>query len=155
MSFFICLFTLLSLLLFFFKSIAWNLLSQIPYSVSVAVIPFPFPDYGLRVLVLPRFERILVICIYLWKKRIFHQKTHTVILVIHYVTLKYERNRIFYPCRENSNLSDFCSQALLSLIGVLSIVQLSTTCLWSFPCQPSRRQSWEKNRNAKQNITSN
>ena len=32
---------------FFFKSIAWNLLSRIPYSVSVSlfVIPFPFPDY--------------------------------------------------------------------------------------------------------------
>ena len=39
----------------FFKSIAWNLLSQIPYSVSVSVsmIPFPFPDSGFRVLVLP------------------------------------------------------------------------------------------------------
>ena len=38
----------------FFKSIAWNLLSQIPYSVSVSVsvIPFPFPDSGFRVLVL-------------------------------------------------------------------------------------------------------
>ena len=37
----------------FFKSIAWNLLSQIPYSVSVSVIPFPFPDSGFHVLVLP------------------------------------------------------------------------------------------------------
>ena len=34
---------------FFFKSIAWNLLSQIPYSVSVSVIPFPFPDSGFRI----------------------------------------------------------------------------------------------------------
>ena len=33
----------------FFKSIAWNLLSQIPYSVSVSVIPFPFPDSGFRI----------------------------------------------------------------------------------------------------------
>ena len=44
----------------FFKSIAWNLLSQIPYSVSVSVsvsvIPFPFPDSGFRVLVLPHLN---------------------------------------------------------------------------------------------------
>ena len=39
--------------IFFFKSIAWNLLSQIPYSVSVSVIPSLFPDSGFRVLVLP------------------------------------------------------------------------------------------------------
>ena len=30
--------------IFVFKSIAWNLLSRISYSVSVSVIPFPFPD---------------------------------------------------------------------------------------------------------------
>ena len=30
--------------IFVFKSIAWNLLSQISCSVSVSVIPFPFPD---------------------------------------------------------------------------------------------------------------
>ena len=35
--FLICLFISLSLLIFFFNSIAWNLLSQIPYSVSVSV----------------------------------------------------------------------------------------------------------------------
>ena len=39
--FFICLFILLSLLIFFFfKSIAWNLLSRISYSVSVSVSGF-------------------------------------------------------------------------------------------------------------------
>ena len=38
--------------IFFFKSIAWNLLSRIPYFVSV--ILFPFPDPRFRVLVLPR-----------------------------------------------------------------------------------------------------
>ena len=49
-SFLICLFILLSLLIYiFFKSIAWNLLSRIPYSV----IPFPFPDSGFHLLVLP------------------------------------------------------------------------------------------------------
>ena len=37
--------------IFFFKSITWNLLSRIPYSVSV--IPYPFPDSGFYVLVLP------------------------------------------------------------------------------------------------------
>ena len=31
-----------------------------------------------------------------------------------YLTLEYERNRIFHPCRENLILSDFYSQALLS-----------------------------------------
>ena len=30
--------------IFFYKSIAWSLLSRIPYSVSVSVIPVPFPD---------------------------------------------------------------------------------------------------------------
>ena len=56
--FLICLFILLSLLIYiFFKSIAWNLLSQIPYSVSVSVIPFPFPDSGFHVLVLPQKHR--------------------------------------------------------------------------------------------------
>ena len=41
--------------IFFFKSIAWNLFSRIPYSVSVSVsvIPFPFPYSGFHVLVLP------------------------------------------------------------------------------------------------------
>ena len=33
----------------FFKWIAWSLLSQIPYSVSVSVIPFPFLDSGFRI----------------------------------------------------------------------------------------------------------
>ena len=46
LSFFeICLFILLSFLTFFFKSIAWNLLSRNPYSISisvpVSVIPLP------------------------------------------------------------------------------------------------------------------
>ena len=44
-------FIVIANIIFFFKSIAWNLLSQIPYSVSM--IPFPFPDSGFRVLVLP------------------------------------------------------------------------------------------------------
>ena len=35
--------------IFFFKSITWNLLSRIPYSVSVSVIPYPFPDSGFRI----------------------------------------------------------------------------------------------------------
>ena len=39
--------------IFFFKSIAWNLLSRIAYYVSVSVIPFPFPDSEFCVLVLP------------------------------------------------------------------------------------------------------
>ena len=46
----------------FFKSIAWNLLSRIPYSVSVSVsvsvIPFPFPDSGFHILVLPIFNHV-------------------------------------------------------------------------------------------------
>ena len=51
--FFICLFIFFVIVdIFFFKSIAWNLLSRIPYSVSV--ILFPFPDSRFRVLVLPR-----------------------------------------------------------------------------------------------------
>ena len=32
-----------------------------------------------------------------------------------YVTLKYERNRIFHPCREILNLSEFYGQALLTV----------------------------------------
>ena len=53
MSFlFICSFILLSLLMFFFfKSIAWNLLSRIPFPFL-----FPFPDSGLHVLVLPIYN---------------------------------------------------------------------------------------------------
>ena len=43
--------------IFFYKSIAWSLLSRIPYSVSVIPFPFPFPflfpDSGFHVLVLP------------------------------------------------------------------------------------------------------
>ena len=43
--------------IYFFKLIAWNLLSRIPYSVSVSMIPFsfpfPFPDSVFLVLVLP------------------------------------------------------------------------------------------------------
>ena len=53
MSFFNCLFIFLSLLTFFFKSIAWNLLSRIPYSDSVSVSGFPIPDSGLHILVRP------------------------------------------------------------------------------------------------------
>ena len=51
--------------IFFFKSIAWNLLSRIPYSVSV--IPFPFPDSGCRVLVLPIKIHIFVKNWYRWE----------------------------------------------------------------------------------------
>ena len=41
--------------IFFYKSIAWSLLSRIPYSfsVSVSMISVPFPDSGFRLLVLP------------------------------------------------------------------------------------------------------
>ena len=59
-----------------------------------------------------RFQRILDICIYLWNKRIFHKKktysdfSYTLV----YLTLKYERNRIFHPCRD---MFDFYGQALL------------------------------------------
>ena len=35
-----------------------------------------------------------------------------------YLTLKYERNRIFHPCRGILNLSDFYRQALLSHHGL-------------------------------------
>ena len=43
--------------IYFFKSIAWNLLSRIPYSVSV----IPFPDSGFRI---PSFSAAACVCVF-------------------------------------------------------------------------------------------
>ena len=43
--------------IFFYKAIAWRLLSRIPYSVSV--IPVPLPDSRFLLLVLPAFDNKL------------------------------------------------------------------------------------------------
>ena len=69
----------------------------------------------------------MVICIFLWNKRIFCQKklSSSFCHALAYLPWKYQRNRIFDPCREIKNLSDFYRQALLSFQKIYRLMWFS------------------------------
>ena len=83
--------------IFFFKSIAWNLLSRIPYSVSV--IPLTFPDSGCRVLVLPIKIRIFVKNWYRWETTLL---LYMYLLFVQQCKLQYVK---FHVVANSSSLS--------------------------------------------------
>ena len=94
---------------------------------------------------------LLQMAIFLWNKRIFCQKKvfSDFSYTLTYLTLKYERNRIFHPCRV---MFDFYRQALLTVYELAKSYTLPFVCCDKLRTQQTPSQ-WKSGKTQQSGLT--